>query len=384
MIESPSEFKRIAIYHPPGIAIWDAILSGVFRFARPDLPWLITTSLDSDFDQIQRWNPDGMIVQCSTADEAAFFSRLEIPVVNVAREVSKVSFPSVQIDDFAVGQLAATYFIERGFENLACYTLLQRDFMQARLEGFRKKATECQITADLLNTKHFSKKRTIGQADLELVEFLADLPRPVGLFCTTDALGLAALMACRLNRIRVPQEISILGVSNNELLCHLEYPSLSSIRLPGEKLGFEAARKLNKMLNGKAEPREALRLPPIEVVNRQSTDIYCIEDDVVRQALEFIQQNFNQPINVASVIQEVDVSRSNLERRFRKLLGRSILEELIAQRIKAAKRILATTKEPLYQVASKSGFSNPRQFATKFRQIVGEKPSQYRDRMSGK
>ena len=378
-----TEFDRIAVHHPPGIAIWDSILKGVFRFARPDLPWLIATNFGTDFLGIEKWKPDGAIVQCTNSGDEKFFQELGIPVVNVAREQSKITFPSVQIDDFAVGEMAADYFLDKGFESLACYSLSNRDFMTARMDGFKSRTASKGFDVHVFEDDNYSHQQSFAPPSNQLKSWLCGLPQPSGVFASTDALGLALTSSCRFADLNVPEQIAVLGVSNNELLCNLAYPSLSSIRLPGEQLGYEAARRLFSMLNGNTEPIDALRLEPIDIVNRQSSDIYCIEDKEVGTALDFIKNNFESPVNVASVVKSVAISRSSLERRFRQLLGRSIHDELIIQRIKKAKRLLVTTRRPLQSIASETGFSSARHFSTTFKKQTGEQPGSFRKRMSG-
>lgn len=375
-----TEFKRIAVHHPPGIAIWDSILRGIFRYARPDLPWLVAANFAKGFEGIQQWKPDAAIIQCNSSDEKEFFRQLEIPVVNVARERAEISFPSVQIDDFAVGEMAADYFVDKGFRHFACYSLRDRDFMDARLRGYRSRIEESSHSLSIFEDDEYSPGMSFSPPSERLRTWLRELPQPVGVFVTTDALGLVIASSCRFANLKVPEQVSILGASNNELLCNLEYPSLSSIQLPGERLGFEAARRLHSMLNGNEEPTTAERLEPIGIINRQSSDIYCIEDKEVGLALDFIRNNCSSPINVASVVKAVQISRSNLERRFRQLLGRSIHDELIAQRMKTAKHLLTTTQMPLHSVAAESGFSSPRHFSTVFKKQTGEQPGSFRKR----
>lgn len=378
-----TQFKRIAVHHPPGIAIWDSILKGVFQFARPDLPWLIAANFDSGFDEIRRWKPDGAIIQCNNSEDEAFFGELEIPVVNVAREKAKITFPSVQIDDFAVGVMAAEYFLDKGFEGFGCYSLRNRDFMEARLEGFRTRIESKGFAVEVFEEDDYSHGMSFSPPSERLRTWLSELPQPNGVFATTDALGLVIASSCRFAHLKVPEQIAILGASNNELLCNLEYPSLSSIQLPGALLGYEASRRLHSMLNGNEEAVNAHRLEPIGIVNRQSSDIYCIDDNEVGMALEYIKSNFGSPINVSSVVKSVEISRSNLERRFRQLLGRSIHDELIGQRMKMAKRLLATTQMPLREIASETGFSSPRHFSTVFKKQTGEQPGSFRKRING-
>lgn len=372
--------KRIAIHHPPGIAIWDDILRGIFRFARPDFQWRIATNFERDLKFIQSWKPEGIIAQCTDAETADFLKRLNVPVVNVARERVEITFPSLQIDDFAVGEMAARYFLDRGFQSLACYTLTDRAFMETRLAGFREVAASNGIEVSVFESKKHSNNQMIEAPSESLQHWLRGLPDKTAILATTDALGVVLVSACRYILRSVPEELAILGVSNNELFCNLEYPPLSSIRIPGEYLGFEAARRLNELLQGSDDGTKIRRLQPIDVASRQSTDIYCIEDDAVAAALTFIKEHFGEPINVGTISKASQVSRSSLERRFRKLLGRSILDELTSQRLKAAKKLLFSSDLSLKEISQQTGFTNSRQFSATFKKHVGEQPNSFRQR----
>ncbi|MEO1526401.1 MAG: substrate-binding domain-containing protein [Planctomycetota bacterium] len=373
---------RIAIHHPPGIAIWEDILRGVFDFARPDLPWIICANFDRAPERLAAWEPDAVIAQCDSAATTLQLQQLNVPVVSVAREKEAATFPTVQIDDVAVGRMAADYFLNRGFTSFACYTAAGRDFMDARRQGFEE-GCDAAHSFDALVTNETEMRFGITPTDPVLTDWLKSLPPSTAVFATTDALGVCVSMACREAEIPVPDSIALLAASNNELLCNLDHPPLSSIRLPGRRLGFEAARMLQQMLNG-FEPKERLiRLSPVEVVGRHSSDVYCIQDEDVAAAMNFIRDRAGSRINVADVVQHVAISRSALERRFRKLLGRTMLDEILAQRVRIAKTLLVTHELSLAEVARQSGFGDARQFSNSFRKLVGETPSAFRQRISG-
>ena len=379
---SAKDFSKIAIHHPVGIAIWEDILKGVFQFTRPGIPWVISANFDKDFEWFRAWQPDGVIAQCANTSDVDFFRALDVPVVNVSREADEISFPSIQIDDFSVGQMAADYFLDRGFVNFACYLVDNRDFMAARLAGLEDRLSGFQAELSVFHEKEYSGSLHMLPPKEEVQAWLLQLNEKTAIFAATDALGLELLAACRHVGRKVPEDISILGVSNNELLCNLEYPPLSSIRLPGKKLGFEAAKKLFSLLKYDSNEHGVMRLPPIDIVSRQSTDIYCVDDAPVSQALEFIKKNYHMPINVASVVRSVDVSRTALERRFRKLLGRTILEELVSERILKSKELLVTTNLSMQAIGKESGFTNARQFSDTFRKHTGVQPSKFREQFS--
>lgn len=372
-------FKKIAIHHPPGIAIWDPIIRGIFKFARPDLPWLFSTNFGNNLERIANWKPDGAIVQCNSEDAAKFLKELNIPVVNIARVNSNVSFPSIQIDDFAVGKMAANYFLAKGFENFGCYSLKMRNYMQSRVAGFKTTVDSNHKRFDLF-LDDFSLQDGLPLQNLRLASWLEQLPKPVGIFATTDALGLDIISNCRLKGLSIPEDLSVVGVSNNELLCNLAFPPLSSVQLPGEKLGFKAAELLRSIIDGNQHPNTAERLQPVGIVNRKSSDKYCVEDLELNLSIQFVQQNFGLPINATSVVKASGVSRSALERKFRQLLGRTILEEITFHRIKEAKHLLTTTDQSIQYIATSIGFSSSRQFSTSFKKHTGLPPRAFRNR----
>lgn len=376
------KYTRVAIHHPPGIAIWEDILRGVFDFARPDLPWIVCANFDRDPECLAAWRPDAVIAQCDSAETTDQLVRLKVPVVNIAREKDAARFPTVQIDDVAVGQMAANYFLNRGFTSFACYTAAGRSFMDARRQGFENACRSAANRFDALVTEHQEIRFGITPADPMLTNWLKSLPASTAVFATTDALGVCVSMACREAELRVPDSVALLAASNNELLCNLDHPPLSSIRLPGRRLGFEAAKILQQLLDG-IEPGEPLvRLSPIEVVSRHSSNVYCIQDDDVAAALSFIRDQAGSRINVADVVEHVAISRSALERRFRKLLGRTMLDEILTHRVRLARTMLAVGELSLAEVARRSGFGDARQFSTGFRKLVGETPSEFRQRVS--
>jgi LacI family transcriptional regulator, galactose operon repressor len=185
---------------------------------------------------------------------------------------------------------------------------------------------------------------------------------------------------CRQLGFRVPDEVAIVGVDDDDLLCELSRPSLSSVALPGERIGYEAAVLLDRWLRGLRPPKKVVVLPPVGVVVRQSSDLMAVPDPQVSAALRFIREQADRPLHVQDVLREVPMARRALERRFRKWLQRSISEEIRRIHLERSRQLLSQTDLPLSAVATQSGFTDGRQLSVVFRRETGLTPSAFRRR----
>jgi LacI family transcriptional regulator len=204
------------------------------------------------------------------------------------------------------------------------------------------------------------------------------LTRPVGVFAVDDAWGFQLAAVCSQAGLHVPEEVAIVGVDNDDLLCELARPSLSSIPLSAHKVGLEAAALLNQMLQGAPAPEESLLIPPADVVCRRSSDILAIADEDVSQAVRFIRDHGHEPLRVEHVLAAVPVARRSLERRFRAVLGHGILVEIRHAHVQRACRLLTETDFSIATIAESAGFSGPKQFWLAFQQFLGQTPKEFR------
>jgi LacI family transcriptional regulator len=219
--------------------------------------------------------------------------------------------------------------------------------------------------------------------DVAVQRWVQRLPKPVGIFASTDIWGVQLAEVCRQTGLRVPEDVALVGVDNDDLLCEVARPSLSSIALPTERIGFEAAALLDRIL---ARERPSLRprlLPPIGVVARQSSDVLALDDPEVAAAVRFIREHSHTSIGVKDVLRAVTISRRSLERRFQAALDRTVWEEIRRAHLERAKSLLAGTAMPMWAVAEQAGFSDPRQLSVVFRQETGLTPTAYRGRVRG-
>ena len=211
-----------------------------------------------------------------------------------------------------------------------------------------------------------------------MARWLADLPKPVGLMACNDDRGREVLAACRQAKLRVPEEVAVVGVDNDELLCELSDPPLSSVALGAERAGFEAAALLDQLMAGRSKEPQRLVASALGVVARRSTDLSLHEDPEVAAAVKYIRDNAGRPIRVYDVVAGLGDARRTLEIRFQQALGRSIHAEIQRVRLERARRLLLETDLPLSKIAQASGFSSPSYLAAVFHRHLGVTPVKYR------
>jgi LacI family transcriptional regulator len=211
-----------------------------------------------------------------------------------------------------------------------------------------------------------------------LAQWISELPMPIGLFACDDDRGREVLEACSLAGLHVPEDVAVVGVDNDEVFCELSDPPLSSVALNAEAAGYRAAALLDEMMHGRVRKPQRMVVEALNVVTRRSTEIVAVKDPDIATALQFIHREQGKGISVDDVVQEVAVSRRNLERRFRDAIGRTILEEIQLVRLERAKRLLVETTYPVSKIAQLAGFGSAGYFIQFFQKHIGKTPRKYR------
>jgi LacI family transcriptional regulator len=212
----------------------------------------------------------------------------------------------------------------------------------------------------------------------ELIEWLRTLPRPVGIMAANDSRGREVLEACRACELRVPSDVAVIGVGNDDLLCQLSRPALSSVDQGATKLGYAAASMLDRLMEGERPERLRLAIEPAGVIQRMSTEALAITDPDVAKAMVFIRSNSSAAISVRDVVRATAVSRSTLEGRFRPVLRCTIREAVRRAHLERARHLITDTSLPLKQIAAQSGFKTVQHMTTCFVKAFGETPGRYR------
>jgi LacI family transcriptional regulator len=259
--------------------------------------------------------------------------------------------------------MAVDHFLDRGFRHLAYCGLPGIDFSDRRSAEFAAYAASREASLSVFQPRRSGRSaHTLGQElrgsldHAELARWLAQLPRPVGVMACNDARGRQVLDACADRGLRVPEEVAVLGVDNDEVLCELADPPLSSIEPDVYSIGYRAAAMLAEMMEAGRRGGPAVEVPPRGVVIRRSTDILAVGDPIVAEAIHLIRENANTHFNVEDLLDRLTVSRATLERRFAASLGRSPKQEILQTRLARVRQLLIDTDYPLSRIATMTGF----------------------------
>jgi LacI family transcriptional regulator len=322
---------------------------------------------------LSKWKPDGLIASIRDRELLEAIKKFRRPVVNFSSAFD-ANLPTVIADSVAIGQMGARHLLDRGFRNFA-FTPDGAGLSGAlRARGFSQEVANGGFACSVRHGKAI-----IEESDRqELVQWLVNLPKPIGIMAYLDDEAMEVVWACQLLGLRIPEDVAIVGVGNYDHAGSLWEPGLSSVEMGLNRVGYRAAEILHGMIQGKRPPSAPILVSPLEVVTRESTDIVATADQDVAQAVRIIRQRAHQLLSVKELLAEIPVSRRSLERRFLKVVGRSPRAEITRSHIELAKKLLRETQMPIPLVAQNSGFSNRMIFATFFRRKTGLTPSQYR------
>jgi LacI family transcriptional regulator len=381
--------RKIALLFNMRAAIQRQVLHGIARFAMsvPHWHWRGTLPVTGARRELLAWRPDGVIGSIENEGLVELVGQMGVPAVDISNCLQNPSCLRVGMDDEKIGRLAAAYFIERGFTTFAYvggkalwFSEMRRQAYVAALavEGY---ACEEIVIVDKEKSRHPS---TFWVTDNErLKEWLLHLRKPVAVFAACDLFALTVLSCCQQAGITVPGSVAVLGVDNDETLCSLARPPLSSISQPAEGIGFAAATLLDMAIKAQVPSPTCRLFNPGPVITRASTDILSIPDQDVCDAVRFIRHNVGRSINIVQVVEAVAISRRRLEQKFQKTLGHTPQEEIRRARVDVAKRLLMQTDMAMPAIAARAGFANATRMGILFRRYIGTTPRNFRRDMAG-
>lgn len=375
---------RIGLVFGYELGFYRDILHGIKTFAAERPHWVFTplTADRRELESPAARSQDGFIAHIFTPGVGEVLRKRRRPVVNVSGVLPELPFPRVVVDHEAVGQMAARHLLERGLRHFAFLGYPRHAFSVGRELGFRSEveAVGYRVAVFLDRKQSIGDPTKLWRWNKDLLAWLESLPKPVGLLTSHDNQGVQVSEYCRHLDVHVPEEVAIVGVDNDDWLCELARPALSSVALPCERIGHEAARLMEQILSGQRPAVPRLVLPPVRLVVRASSDIQALPDAEVAAAVRYIRDHADRPIVVADLLAAVPVSRRSLERRFRRHLRRGIWEEIRRVHLERAQMLLTDTDLPMSVVAQRSGFSDSRQLSIVFRQETGHTPTHFRHR----
>lgn len=355
------------------------LLRGIYSYGREHGAWSTYFPEQSRGDlppeSLRRWRGDGIIARIENDRIAEIVASLNVPIVDVSASHALPNIPWVETHDESIAQLAVDHFLERGFKNFAFCGDSRFAWSRYRCDGMKrllaKSGFECHTFSD-------DPDKGSDDNEVELARWLTNLPKPVGVLACYDIRGRQLIEICRRHSIAVPEQVAVLGVDNDDLVCTLSETPLSSIVPNSRGAGYLAASLLAKMMEGGSVDTTAHLLKPLGIVTRQSTDSLAIDDPEVIRAAQFIREHACSGIKVEDILRVVPLTRRVLENRFKKYLGHSPHDAIQQIRLQRAEELLRESELPLATIADRAGFIHCEYFSVAFKRWKGVSPSVYR------
>lgn len=363
------------------------LLKGVMAYSKCHGPWVVCRMPPSYKDKYgiegvirwaKSWKADAIIGRFDNDDKVELFQENGIAVVAQDYKSRFTSIPNITGDYYGTGRMAAKFFISKGYKNFAFYGYSDAVWSQERCDGFYMHL-ESQGMAGNFKTYNEKSMENLWFSDTTpLLEWLESLPQPTALMACDDNLGNRITEICKVNNISVPGKIAILGVDNDEVICNLSDPPLSSISHDIVKGGYKAAELIEQMLEDKNMKHNDVVLEPICVIDRSSTDFYPNTDKYIYTVLEYIHKNYSTNISVSDLVKLVPLSRRLLEIRFKNVTNQSIHKYIFNLRIEKFTQLLVDTDAPITELATEVGFGNLKNLSRQFKSIKNMSPAEYR------
>jgi LacI family transcriptional regulator len=339
--------------------------------------WIIDLYRQPDLllASLLEWQPSAIVTEWLPGLTEALVG-LGCPVILVPSDEPVAGVYSVDIDDVAIGRLAAEHLVSRGYKNFAFVGRSDAHYAKQRLEGFRSVVGEVRIYwEEFRNWRQYDEYWR--DPDEDMVGWLAAQPTPLGIFTAHDPTGRHVLEAAGQAGLEVPFAVGVISANDDETVCEMARPALSSIRLPWRQLAAEVVATLEAIWDGKPPTRPVL-IPPLEIVARGSSSYEAVADPLVRKAMQFLVEQISTIVSVEEWAVRVGVSRRVLERRFQVALNRSPHAMIQHERIERAKSLLTTTDLPVALIAERCGYQSNERLTVNFRDSVGVPPASYR------
>ena len=355
------------------------VLRGIGDYERVHGPWLFHVPTEMPIKAVppsDEWDGDGIIAQ--PRQDMPFVKQLAesgLPVVSLSGPPGTGGLPAVRANQEAVAELAINHFRERGFVRFAYCGDAREKIWPPTGELFRKLAEKGGYTCAVYQPAYEREARALRIG--HMAKWLRTLPKPIGLLARDDLRAREVLDACRVAGLHVPEAIAVLGTNDDELICEMANPPLSSIVHNARRIGYEAAAMLDRLMAGKKAIADIV-IDPLGVHTRQSTDLLAIEDPDVATAVRFIREHACDGIHVEDVLDQVPLSRRALEKRFRAAVGRPPHMEIRRAQLERVKELLVGSDYKLEKIAEITGFSSAQYLAGLFRRVMNTTPGAWR------
>lgn len=374
--------KKVILHIDPSDYCGRHILRGVAHYLREQPRWNITLVQGGALPEkyFSSEPPNGVISRYPMGAEMQTLRLQGVHVIGVDFTPENNGIPFFGINQHAVGIMAANHLAEKGLVNFGFCGYAETDWSRSRLHGFRLFHEQFGRNVGILEVPWRNPKESTKEENQELISrWIHELPKPVGIMAAHDFLAVQVIQACGNMGTPVPEKVAVIGVDNEEYFCRLSSPTLSSIHQDMVKIGYEAAKVLEQLMDGKTPDITRNLYPPSHVVMRESTDLLIIKDPLLGEIIQYIRQNALTGCRVMDVAKKFGVSRAILETRFRKELKKSPNDFIREYQIAHVKKLLAETDLKLDRIAELTGFLHPEYMSVLFKRVVGITPGAYRE-----
>ena len=381
---SPKAKKKIALIFWPKVGDQHLFLTGIRQYTAGFSHWLWKgfAPTHASIPLLRAWRPDGIIGMLETPKLAQACHRLGVPAVDLCDWLEHQPCTQICVDHRQIGKMGAEYFLEHHFQHFAFCGAAGTHFARQRQRGFaetlQKAGMKCQTTWFKVGGGVPETIVAWSQPEPVAARWLAKLPKPLALMVSNDQLALMILSTCSEANIRVPEDVAVLGVDDDELMCTMANPPLSSIGFPAKSIGYKAAEVLAAMMDGEAAPEGPVVFPPLPIVLRGSTERLTASDPEVGRALELIRDNVGNRFSIIALTDALAISRRSLERKFQRELSIGIQDVIRRSRVELSRTLLRETDMTLRAIAAKCGFANLTRLGVVFHRYTGTSPAAYR------
>jgi len=375
---------QVALIIETSVVYGRRILAGIGRYLRSHRHWSVFIEQHELGTPPPAWltagSWDGILSRPTDRAMARLFRRMGVPVVDLNDLHDDLGLPWVGSDHTAIGKMGGAHLLEKGFRHFAFCGFTGELWSRQRGSGFFSIVRRNAVTTSAYETPWRGPETPRWHQDIEqIVSWIRSLPKPVAIMSCNDVRGLHVLDACGRAGVLVPEEVAVLGVDDEDTMCELCSPPLSSVAPNPEGIGYAAAELLETLMSGQSPRQERFPISPIRVSCRQSTDTMAVADWAVASAARYMRELASQGCRVDDVLEKVHMSRATLEKRFRKHLNRSPKQEIRRIRLERIKQLLVETDLTLERVAELSGFEHPEYMSVVFKRETGQTPGRYRN-----
>ena len=357
----------VYLFVPIAFSYGREIIRGVREYTQNNRLWqlVVAEPVAKELKNLKRDNPAGVIGLLYTEELEQPVRASKIPAINVSTWAKGNRMPGVIPENAAIVRLSLQHFLARGFRKFAFAGFDEHYYSQSRLRHFRAMLKEEGLSCDYI------------PAGAEM-RMLRALDKPLAVVACSDERARQVISAAVRLKLRVPDDVAVTGVDNDEALCELAEVPISSVDPNGRRIGFEAAGMLDTLMSRKHVDRKLVHIPPAGLIVRSSSDVLAVPDEQVANAMRYMQVHACDPMRVQDMMSSLGVSRRTLEKRFRTLIGRTLHDEIRRLQFERARQLLSETDMKIPQIATKCGFRDPKRFTTLFRVEFGAPPVTFR------